>query len=128
MKRPPDVIALFRPTGLQYPRAGERHERVVAIEDREHHLACLPRDPSPQKRTHQAITWLQPDTIDELSKDYIQQALLATGGNLRKAAPLLAVSYRTLRYLIEKYELKAVRREERRGEPGEREELKAPAR
>ena len=137
MKRiSPDVIALFE--AYRWPgniRELENViERIVAIEDRETITpACLPREIlSPQKRDDTKLLFTPgfslTATIDELSKSYIQQALLATGGNLRKAAPLLAVSYRTLRYLIEKYELKAVRREERRGEPGDREELKASAR
>ncbi len=51
--------------------------------------------------------------IDDLTKKYVNQALLATAGNLRQAAPLLGISYRTLRYLIDKFELKNVRKEER---------------
>ena len=38
---------------------------------------------------------------------------MATGGNLRQTATLLGISYRTLRYLIDKFELKSVRKEEK---------------
>jgi len=41
-----------------------------------------------------------------LVKNYIKQARQTTDGNLRKAATLLGISYRTLRYLIDKYNLK----------------------
>ena len=63
--------------------------------------------------------------IDDLTKKYVNLALLAAGGNLRQAVPLLGISYRTLRYLIDKYELKNVRKEERNGESAGREDRRA---
>ncbi len=137
MKRvSPDVIGLFE--GYAWPgniRELENViERIVAVEDRETVTpACLPREIlSPQKKNETQFLFSPGFDlmayIDDVSKKYVQQALLATGGNLRKAAPLLGVSYRTLRYLVEKYELKAVWKEERRANENGREEAKSQAR
>jgi two-component system, NtrC family, response regulator PilR len=129
MKRmTPEVIGLFE----DYAWPGNIRElenvveRVVAIEDRETITAgCLPREfISPQKK-EEAPLFLQPGFnltahIDDLTKKYVNQALLTTGGNLRQAAPLLGISYRTLRYLIGKFELKSVRKEERANGNGAR--------
>ena len=43
-----------------------------------------------------------------------------TGGSLQKAAPLLGLSYRTIRYLIGKYDLNQVRKAEKRNGNGDR--------
>ncbi len=43
--------------------------------------------------------------LKEIEKDYIQQALDRTEGNIKKASSLLGLSYRSLRYKIDKYEL-----------------------
>ena len=120
MKRlTPEVFGLFE----AYPWPGNIRElenvieRVEAIEDRETVTAgCLPREiVSPQKKEEIPL-FLQPGFsltahIDDLTKKYINQALLTTGGNLRQAVPLLGISYRTLRYLIDKYELKNIRKD-----------------
>ncbi|MCR4396115.1 MAG: helix-turn-helix domain-containing protein, partial [Candidatus Saccharicenans sp.] len=50
--------------------------------------------------------------LDDIAKRYIVRALEKSGGRMKKAAPMLGVSYRTLRYLIDKYELKARIKEE----------------
>jgi DNA-binding NtrC family response regulator len=129
MKRlTPEVFGLFE----EYSWPGNIRElenvieRIVAIEDRETITAgCLPREIiSPQKKEETHFL-LQPGFnltthIDNLTKKYVNLALLSAGGNLRQAVPLLGISYRTLRYLIDKYELKNVRKEERaeEGEPG----------
>ena len=137
MKRvSPDVIGLFE--GYSWPgniRELENViERIVAVEDRETVTpACLPREIlSPQKKSETQFLFSAGFDlmayIDDISKKYVQQALLATGGNLRKAAPLLGVSYRTLRYLVEKYELKTIWKEERRAVGTGRDEAKAQAR
>ena len=94
-------------------------ERVVAIEDRETITAsCLPLEIVSPKRKEDMDFLFRPGFslsahVDELTKKYVNQALLATAGNLRQASPLLGISYRTLRYLIDKFELKNVRKEER---------------
>jgi hypothetical protein len=44
--------------------------------------------------------------MDDLSKKYICEARAASDGNMRKMASLLGISYRSLRYLLNKYNLK----------------------
>jgi transcriptional regulator with PAS, ATPase and Fis domain len=101
-------------------------ERIIAIEDRETvTAACLPLEIiNPQGREETRFLF-RPGFdlsayVDELTKKYVNQALLATAGNLRQAAPLLGISYRTLRYLIDKFELKSARKEERANGNGSR--------
>jgi DNA-binding NtrC family response regulator len=87
-------------------------ERVVAIEDRETiTAAALPREIiSPPKRA--AVQTLIPpgfnlaNHIDEISKGYINEARVMAGGNLRKTAAILGISYRSLRHLITKFGLR----------------------
>jgi len=125
MKRlTPEVFGLFE----AYPWPGNIRElenvieRIVAIEDRETVTAgCLPLEilsPARKEETHFLFLpgFNLSTFIDDLTKKYVNQALLASSGSLRQAAPLLGLSYRTLRYLIDKYELKNVRKEERNGE------------
>ncbi|MDW7759649.1 MAG: sigma-54 dependent transcriptional regulator [Acidobacteriota bacterium] len=88
-------------------------ERVVAIEDRETiTAACLPQEIlSPQARSEIRVA-LKPgfkltEYLDELTRKYVIQALQSSGGVLRRAAPLLGVSYRTLRYLVDKHKINA---------------------
>ncbi len=94
-------------------------ERVVAIEDRETiTAACLPLEIVSPQRKEETQFLFRPGFnlsvyIDNLTKKYVNQALLATAGNLRQTATLLGISYRTLRYLIDKFELKSVRKEEK---------------
>ncbi|MCI4445721.1 MAG: sigma-54-dependent Fis family transcriptional regulator [Candidatus Aminicenantes bacterium] len=94
-------------------------ERIVAIEDRETITsACLPPEMVGMARKDEIRVELEPnfnlnDYLDSIAKRYILKALDMSGGRLKKAAPLLGVSYRTLRYLVDKYGLKA------KEEPGE---------
>ena len=44
--------------------------------------------------------------IDELSRRIIAEALEMNGSNIKKTAETLRLSYRSLRYLIEKYQLR----------------------
>jgi len=87
-------------------------ERIVAIEDRETITpASLPPEILHPGREVKAPAVLEPGFnltayIDEISKRYILQALQSAESNLKKAADLLGLSYRSLRYLIEKYGLK----------------------
>ena len=92
-------------------------ERVVAIEDRETVTTnSLPREILSPRRQEEPTFALQPgfnlsSHIDEISKKYLDQALVATGGNLREAASLLGLSYRSVRYLADKYQAKPLKRE-----------------
>jgi DNA-binding NtrC family response regulator len=91
-------------------------ERVVAIEDRETVTgASLPREIvfPPKKETSQPL--IPPNFnlmthLDDVSKKYISEARMLSGGNLRKTASLLGVSYRSLRHLIDKFGLKEAER------------------
>ena len=102
-------------------------ERIVAIEDRETvTVNCLPQEiVSPQKKKLETQALFAPGFsltghLDEITKKYIHEALAATGGSLQKAAPLLGISYRTIRYLIGKYDLNQVRKAEKRNGNGDR--------
>jgi len=122
----PEVISLFE----AYSWPGNIRElenvieRIVAIEDRETITAgCLPREILSPRKKEETDFLFQPgfsltSRVDDLTKKYISQALAVTEGNLRKASGLLGVTYRTLRYLIDKYGLKAGRREEGTAAPG----------
>jgi DNA-binding NtrC family response regulator len=44
--------------------------------------------------------------IDNISKSIIVRALELNNGNIKKTAALLQINYRSLRYLIEKFNLK----------------------
>jgi DNA-binding NtrC family response regulator len=95
-------------------------ERIIAIEDRETITeSSLPEDLlSPQSDSDMDYE-LKPGfdlnaTIDEISRNFVQQALRRANGNLKETAELLGINYRSLRYLIEKLELKSVRETERR--------------
>ncbi|MGB2844787.1 MAG: sigma-54 dependent transcriptional regulator [Candidatus Aminicenantaceae bacterium] len=88
-------------------------ERVVAIEKREIFTKeSLPEELlSPQKKPETSYL-LEPGFklnahLDEIAQNYIMQARKAAGGNLKETASLIGVSYRTLRYLIDKYGLKS---------------------
>jgi two-component system, NtrC family, response regulator PilR len=91
-------------------------ERVVAIEDRETVTgASLPREIvfPPRKEVNQPR--IPPNFnlmthVDEVSKKYISEARSLSGGNLRKTASILGISYRSLRHLIDKYGLKEAER------------------
>jgi transcriptional regulator with PAS, ATPase and Fis domain len=88
-------------------------ERIVAIEDR----GTITEESLPEEllKPHK-----KPDAnpllkkgfnlnshLDEIAQDYIREARKAANGNLKETASLLGVSYRTLRYLIDKYGLKS---------------------
>jgi len=102
-------------------------ERVVAIEDRETITAAsLPREivSPPRRATLQPLIPPQfnlMEHLDEIAKGYISEARAMAGGNLRKTASLLGISYRSLRHLINKYGLRG---EAKEGSKVEREELK----
>ncbi len=87
-------------------------ERVVAIEDRETITpASLPPEiVTPVKKDETRILF-EPgfnlmDHLDGIAKRYLRQACLATNWNMKQAASLLGISYRSIRYLLDKYRLK----------------------
>ncbi len=88
-------------------------ERIVAIEDRETITEeSLPEELLiPHKKPETNLLFNQDFSLnshlDEIAQDYIREARQAANGNLKQAASLLGVSYRTLRYLIDKYGLKS---------------------
>ena len=47
------------------------------------------------------------DYVDDISKKLIIKALELNNSNIKKAAEMLKLKYRSLRHLIEKYSLKA---------------------
>ncbi len=44
--------------------------------------------------------------LEEIEKHYIEQALAATGGNITKAAEMLGLTFRSMRYKLKKLEMK----------------------
>jgi transcriptional regulator with PAS, ATPase and Fis domain len=111
----PEVMNIFE----SYPWPGNVRElenvieRVVAIEER----GIITKESLPEELL---APHKKPDTsylfepgfslnshLDDIAKNYIKQARQAAGGKLRETASLLGISYRTLRYLIDKYGLKS---------------------
>jgi transcriptional regulator with PAS, ATPase and Fis domain len=88
-------------------------ERIVAIEER----GIITKESLPEglfssRKKHETDYLFEPgfnlsSHLDEISKNYIQHARKAAGGNLKETASLLGISYRTLRYLVDKYSLKS---------------------
>jgi DNA-binding NtrC family response regulator len=123
MKRiPPRVMKIFE--SYSWPgnvrELENTVERIIAIEDRETITeSSLPEELlSPQnepERDYELKPGFDLNTaIDEISRNFVQQALRKANGNLKETAELLGINYRSLRYLIEKLELKSVRENERR--------------
>ena len=89
---------------------------MVAIEDRETITAAsLPREITAPPKRESARPMIPPGFslathMDDLSKSYINEARGMAGGNLRKTAVILGISYRSLRHLIEKYGLREAER------------------
>jgi len=125
MKRiAPDVIGLLE--GYAWPgnvRELENViERIVAIEDRETiTAACLPPEiVSPREPVEDSFV-LKPNFdleahIADITKKYILEARRLSGGNLKRAALILGLSYRSLRYLIDKHDLKSLKENNVNGE------------
>ena len=116
----PDVVGFLE----TYPWPGNVRElenlieRIVAVEERETvTLASLPPDVLGAHRKPDAAVTLRPgfnleEHLDQISKRFIQEAGTAAGGNLKKAAALLGISYRSLRYLLDKYEIQSAKKAE----------------
>ncbi len=91
-------------------------ERIVAIEERETIIReSLPGELlSPQKKI-ETKQLFQPgfnlnEHLDDVSQNYVKEALESSDWNLKKTASLLGINYRSLRYLIDKYGLKSTRK------------------
>jgi len=87
-------------------------ERAVAIEDADTiRVSSLPKEmlsspPQEEYPINFDSVFNLNSYLDEISQNYIKQAYLEAGGSLKKTASLLGISYRSLRYLIDKYSLK----------------------
>jgi DNA-binding NtrC family response regulator len=111
----PEVMNIFE----SYPWPGNVRElenlieRIVAIEDRETITEdSLPEELlKPPKKPETNLLFQQGfnlnSHLDEIAQNYIKEARQAANGNLKETASHLGVSYRTLRYLIDKYGLKS---------------------
>ena len=87
-------------------------ERVVAIEDRETITpASLPPEITMPVKKEETQILFNPgfnlmDHLDDIARKYLRQALMAANWNMRQAASLLGISYRSIRYLMDKYKIK----------------------
>jgi DNA-binding NtrC family response regulator len=96
-------------------------ERIVAVEDRETITSSSLPDEllNPQRNKDQKFEMRSGfnlnETLDEIASGYVRQALQKTNGNLRESAVILGINYRSLRYLIEKHDLKSIRDANMRG-------------
>ncbi len=99
-------------------------ERIVAVEERETITpACLPAEIMNGRRRDENVVVLQPGFnleahLDQISKKYIYEAGAQAGGNMKVMAERLGVSYRSLRYLLEKYDIRSYGRSEQRNGNG----------
>lgn len=87
-------------------------ERIVAIEDRETITEeCLPESLfSSPKQSETAIN-VKPgfnltEALENITCNFVKEALALSGGNLKDSATYLGINYRSLRYLIDKFDLK----------------------
>ena len=115
----PEVIGVFE----TYPWPGNVRElenmieRIVAIEDRGTVTkSSLPKEMLTPNKKEEAAPPLEPgfdlnSVMDDISAGYVRQALQFSGGNLKEAANILGINYRSLRYLVEKHKLKETNRQ-----------------
>ena len=94
-------------------------ERIIAIEERETITeSSLPEELISPQREQDRSYEVKPGfdlntTLDDISRNFVQQALQRTNGNLKETATLLGINYRSLRYLIEKLGLRSAKEAER---------------
>ncbi len=94
-------------------------ERIIAIEERETITeSSLPEELISPQREQDRSYEVKPGfdlntTLDDISRNFVQQALQRTSGNLKETATLLGINYRSLRYLIEKLGLRSAKEAER---------------
>ncbi len=88
-------------------------ERIVAIEERETITEkSLPEELLRPSQPQASEVEIKPgfnlnETLDQLTRNFVRQALQNSGGSLKKTALMLGINYRSLRYLIEKLDLKS---------------------
>jgi len=93
-------------------------ERIVAVEERETITPnCLPGEIVNARPKEEGTLALKPgfkleEYLDQISRRYLQDAGQAAGGNMRRMAEILGLSYRSLRYLMDKYRIKPVKKTE----------------
>jgi len=96
-------------------------ERVVAIEERGTITkGSLPKEMLQPDNKQETAPAIEPGfdlnaVMDEISSGYVKQALQFSKGNLKEAANVLGVNYRSMRYLVEKHGLKSTNRENKGG-------------
>ncbi len=84
-------------------------ERIVAIEERETITKkSLPNELLSPQETEAVGRKIRSGfnlnkVMDELTKEYVQEALNLSNGNMKKASSVLGINYRSIRYLIDKY-------------------------
>ncbi len=87
-------------------------ERIVAIEERETITRdCLPQELLGIQSTPDKVHEISPGfnlnkTMDEISRQYVKEALDRAKNNLKQTSDILGINYRSLRYLIDKFDLK----------------------
>jgi len=100
-------------------------ERLCAIEERETiTYSALPAELLVGGQAKDEPVLLKPGFnlethLDGVAKRFLQEASSSAGGNMKKMAELLGLSYRSLRYLFEKYQIKSSKRAETREETEE---------
>jgi transcriptional regulator with PAS, ATPase and Fis domain len=91
-------------------------ERIVAVEERETiTVNCLPAEIINARRKDEEPVTLKPgfnleEHLDQVAKEYLQEAGQMVGGNMRKMAEVLGLSYRSLRYLLDKFKIKSFKK------------------
>jgi DNA-binding NtrC family response regulator len=91
-------------------------ERIVAVEERETiTVNCLPAEIMNARRKDEEPVTLKPgfnleEHLDQVAKGYLQEAGQMVGGNMRKMAEVLGLSYRSLRYLLDKFKIKSFKK------------------
>ena len=97
------------PIGIQRSTGGERSAKAALEEQRqekenEAYARANAASQSPGVSTSGFPVDLE-KIVGDLEKDYILRALTQTGGVKKKAAELLGITFRSLRYRITKYEI-----------------------
>lgn len=123
MKRvAPEVFNIFE----TYPWPGNIREleniieRIVAIEERETITRkSLPNELLSPQKTAAGDRRIKPGfdlnkVLDELTKEYVQDALSLSHGNMKKASSVLGINYRSIRYLIDKHGINSQHSEQNR--------------
>ena len=95
-------------------------ERIVAIEERETITRkSLPNELLSPQKAAAGDRRIKPGfnlnkVLDELTKEYVQDALSLSHGNKKKASSVLGINYRSIRYLIDKHGINSRHSEQNR--------------